>query len=87
MLHRRAPSTDPGSLGVRNLLKYQYFRTTAPVRDWLPSPGFDLHTCDYDAIDGVQYHSRSYIGSPNGGSTSLARFGVVHAPNPGRQLR
>ena len=93
-----------GPEGVRNLLKYQYWRTVEPERDWVIEPDFDFHTsepsllfctklssrlllssfeilfvlvrrsADYDAIGGVQYHGRSYQGTPNGGSVSLSRF-------------
>ena len=91
-----------GPEGVRNLLKYQYWRTVEPERDWIIEPDFDFHTsapsllfctklpaaflplrscwfwcwcsADYDAIGGVQYHGRSYQGTPNGGSVSLSRF-------------
>jgi hypothetical protein len=42
--HRRSASTVPT---LRNLLKYNYWRTTAPRRDWLPDPEFDPQTADY----------------------------------------
>jgi len=42
--HRRSASTAPG---LRNLLKYNYWRTTAPTRDWIAAPGFDPKTADY----------------------------------------
>jgi hypothetical protein len=42
--HRRSASSVPG---LRNLLKYNYFRTTPPVRDWVIEPGFDFATADY----------------------------------------
>lgn len=76
MLHRRAPSMDAGPLGCRNLLKYQYWRTTAPTRDWLIEPEFDHHTANYQTIDGVPYHGRSYIGTQSivGSSVSSDRF-------------
>eukprot|EP01048_Picozoa_sp_COSAG05_P006750 COSAG05_NODE_452_length_9699_cov_33.848125_8_plen_257_part_00 len=65
---------DAGPLGCRNLLKYQYWRTTPPARDWLIEPDFDHHTADYQTIGGVPYHGRSYIGTPLGSSVSLDRF-------------
>jgi hypothetical protein len=42
--HRRSASTDPQ---LRNLLKYNYWRTTPPQRDWLDDPEFDPITADY----------------------------------------
>jgi hypothetical protein len=42
--HRRSAST---TTGLRNLLKYNYWRTTPPTRDWLAEPGFDPRTADY----------------------------------------
>jgi len=42
--HRRSASTVAG---LRNLLKYNYFRTTAPQRDWIREPNFDFATADY----------------------------------------
>lgn len=37
--HRRSASTVPS---LRNLLKYNYWRTEAPQRDWIIEPDFDL---------------------------------------------
>jgi hypothetical protein len=42
--HRRSGSTAPG---LRNLLKYNYWRTAAPARDWVAAPGFDPKTANY----------------------------------------
>jgi hypothetical protein len=42
--HRRSASTDTQ---LRNLLKYNYWRTRPPQRDWLAAPQFDPHTADY----------------------------------------
>jgi hypothetical protein len=42
--HRRSASTLPG---LRNLLKYNYWRTALPHRDWLLDPKFDPITADY----------------------------------------
>jgi hypothetical protein len=42
--HRRSAGTLGG---VRNLLKYNYFRTAPPTRDWIAEPDFDLATADY----------------------------------------
>ena len=42
--HRRGPST---ASGIRNLLKYFYWRTTPPKRDWITEQGFDFASADY----------------------------------------
>ena len=42
--HRRGPSTGSG---LRNLLKYFYWRTTPPKRDWIIAPDFDFATAQY----------------------------------------
>ncbi len=42
--HRRSAGTTPG---LRNLLKYNYWRTTPPARDWVIEPGFDPKLVDY----------------------------------------
>lgn len=46
--HRRSASS-PSASGMRNLLKYNYWRTTAPTRDWVEEAGFDLETADYSS--------------------------------------
>lgn len=42
--HRRSASTVSG---LRNLLKYNYFRTVTPERDWVRETDFDFATADY----------------------------------------
>ena len=42
--HRRSRSM---ASGVRSLLKYNYWRTEPPQRDWIIDPDFDLATADY----------------------------------------
>lgn len=42
--HRRSAST---TVGLRNLLKYNYWRTTAPARNWIEEPGFTAKGADY----------------------------------------
>lgn len=42
--HRRSAGTVGGT---RNLLKYNYWRTVAPQRDWVIDPDFDPATADY----------------------------------------
>ena len=44
ILHRRAPSVASGS---RRMLKYNYWRTSPPRRDWLDDAEFDPRTADY----------------------------------------
>ncbi|MBM3265710.1 MAG: phytanoyl-CoA dioxygenase family protein [candidate division Zixibacteria bacterium] len=43
--HRRSKSTGKG---IRNLLKYNYWRNTPPVRDWVCEPGFDPEKARFD---------------------------------------
>ena len=42
--HRRGPST---ATGLRNMLKYFYWRTTPPRRDWVVDPDLDFSTLRY----------------------------------------
>ena len=42
--HRRGPST---ASGIRNLLKYFYWRTTPPKQDWITEQEFDFASADY----------------------------------------
>lgn len=42
--HRRGVST---AKGLRNMLKYNYWRTEQPQRDWIVEPDFDPGTADY----------------------------------------
>ena len=42
--HRRGDST---ATDIRNNLKYNYWRTVPPERDWIIEPGFDIATTDY----------------------------------------
>ena len=42
--HRRSTST---ALGARSLLKFNYWRTEPPQRDWIVEPDFDLAMADY----------------------------------------
>jgi hypothetical protein len=48
--HRRGPST---ASGIRNLLKYFYWRTTPPQRDWAIEPDFDFATAQYTGPGGA----------------------------------
>ena len=42
--HRRSAST---AMGLRNLLKYNYWRTAPPEPSWIQEPGFDPKTADF----------------------------------------
>ena len=42
--HRRGKAT---ASGTRNLLKYNYWRTTPPARDWIREEDFDFATANY----------------------------------------
>ena len=33
--------------GLRHMLKYSYWRTEAPTRDWIHEPNFDFQTASY----------------------------------------
>lgn len=44
--HRRGTATNKR---LRNMLKYFYWRTTEPTRDWMIDPDFDFATADYDS--------------------------------------
>lgn len=46
--HRRTPSTAKGQ---RHLFRYNYWRTTPPVHDWVVEPEFDLRTANYEFFD------------------------------------
>lgn len=43
--HRRSAAVGHG---IRNLLKYNYWRTVAPERDWVAEPEFDVATARFD---------------------------------------
>ena len=42
--HRRSAASGEG---LRNLLKYNYWRTESPRRDWIREPDFDVATANY----------------------------------------
>jgi len=44
ILHRRGAAT---ATGVRRMLKYIYWRTVPPARDWIVEPDFDFRTAYY----------------------------------------
>ncbi|MXY99830.1 phytanoyl-CoA dioxygenase family protein [Candidatus Poribacteria bacterium] len=44
ILHRRGESNAEG---LRHMLKYSYWRTVPPTRDWQQAPDFDFQTAEY----------------------------------------
>ena len=52
ILHRRGAST---ATGTRHMLKYNYWRTAPPVRDWIVEDEFDFHTAHYGGHGQYQY--------------------------------
>ena len=58
--HRCSESTGTG---IRNNLKYNYFRTAAPERDWVVEPDFDIATADYSLGDELTFRPphREYL--------------------------
>ena len=52
ILHRRGLST---AKGTRHMLKYNYWRTTLPQRDWITEPDFDLHRAYYGGHNQARY--------------------------------
>ena len=54
--HRRSSSTRATTSGIRNLLKYNYFRTTPPKRDWIINPDFDFAAAPYQPLNKTGYY-------------------------------
>jgi len=54
--HRKSESTGTG---IRNNLKYNYWRTAPPTRDWVTEPGFDFATANYGFEGAVTYRRPS----------------------------
>ena len=52
ILHRKGPST---ATGTRHMLKYNYWRTELPTRDWIVEPDFDFHTTYYGGHTFARY--------------------------------
>jgi len=55
--HRRTRATSGprGRSPYRNLLKYNYWRTSAPCRDWLVDPDFDHNLVNFDPPEPVAF--------------------------------
>jgi hypothetical protein len=52
ILHRRGVST---ATGIRHMLKYNYWRTSPPQRDWVVEPDFDFQTASYGGHNQARY--------------------------------
>ena len=52
ILHRRGESTGTGT---RHMLKYSYWRTVRPERNWIVEPDFDLRTVNYGGLGTARY--------------------------------
>jgi hypothetical protein len=52
IIHRKGPST---ATGVRRMLKYNYWRTSAPQRDWKVEPDFDFEQAQYGGHGVARY--------------------------------
>jgi len=53
--HRRSASSVPG---LRNLLKYNYWRLSPPERDWIVEPDFDFANADYAIHDAPTFREQ-----------------------------
>ena len=47
IVHRRGAQLEAADGQYRHMLKYNYWRSASPVRDWEIEPTFDPHTCYY----------------------------------------
>ena len=52
ILHRKGEST---AKGVRHMLKYNYWRTVPPERDWIVEPDFDFQSAYYGGNGVARY--------------------------------
>ncbi len=57
ILHRRGEST---AQGLRHMLKYSYWRTSPPKRDWIVEPDFDLRTAYYGGHGTARYVAHTF---------------------------
>jgi hypothetical protein len=57
ILHRRGLST---ATGLRHMLKYNYWRTVPPQRDWITEPQFDFHTAYYGGHNAARYAAHMF---------------------------
>ena len=52
ILHRRGEST---ASGLRHMLKFSYWRTVPPAKDWIAEPEFDFRHADYGGHGSARY--------------------------------
>jgi hypothetical protein len=57
ILHRRGAST---ASGMRHMLKYNYWRTTPPQRDWIHQREFDERTAHFGGHEQARYAAHMY---------------------------
>ena len=57
ILHRRSAST---ATGLRHMLKYNYWRTVPPERDWIKDPTFDFHRTNYGGHGEARYVAHQF---------------------------
>ena len=55
--HRRGRSTGTG---IRDMLKFNYWRTTSPTRDWIKQPEFDFETAEYGGHFAGRYYAHMF---------------------------
>ena len=55
--HRRGRATGTGT---RNMLKFNYWRTTSPTRDWIKQPEFDFETAEYGGHFAGRYYAHMF---------------------------
>ena len=57
ILHRRSAST---ATGIRRMLKYNYWRTAPPARDWIIEEDFDFQTAYYGGHATARYYAHMF---------------------------
>lgn len=57
ILHRRGSST---ATGLRHMLKYNYWRTAPPKRDWVREPDFDFRRAYYGGHNTARYAAHMF---------------------------
>ena len=57
VVHRKSEST---ASGLRHLLKYNYWRTVPPERDWIVEPEFDFQTASYSGHHPARYYAHMF---------------------------
>jgi hypothetical protein len=57
ILHRRGESTGSG---LRHMLKYNYWRTVPPERDWIVEPDFDFQNAYYGGHGSARYVAHTF---------------------------